>query len=73
MSFQQIKTDDALYKEIHNTEVKDIVVFSAAHNNLTRVPYRTLEVLADSLKYLTLSGNNFNVNTRDMQRRGKFS
>lgn len=73
MSFQRMTTDDALYTEIHNTEVKDIIVFSAAHNNLTRVPYRTLEFLADSLKYLTLSGNNFNVNTRDTPRRGKFS
>ncbi|XP_036345405.1 putative uncharacterized protein DDB_G0282133 [Rhagoletis pomonella] len=61
-SYKHIDDDDTLYNETLENETRmghSVVIFSAAHNNLTQVPFRTLTIMNTTLKYLTLKGNSF--------------
>ncbi|XP_073838360.1 toll-like receptor 9 [Musca autumnalis] len=60
VSHQETFSDDELLNRTRTFGVSDIVVFSAAHNNLSSVPYNTLSSMSSSVKFLTLCGNNFN-------------
>ena len=51
----ELKTVSDLTKETNTL----ILAFSAAYNNLTAAPYETLNLMAVSLKYLSLKGNPF--------------
>lgn len=64
-------SDEALYAKIGDNN--QLVAFSAAYNNLTTVPRKTLKLIGKSLKYLTLSGNQFIAYTPDMQKEGKYN
>ncbi|XP_013110773.1 toll-like receptor 13 isoform X2 [Stomoxys calcitrans] len=70
LSYHHYSSDEVLYNTTRLFASNNIVVFSAAHNNLTSVPRRTLESVADSLKYLTLCGNKFNGLSLETQRDG---
>ncbi|XP_075161469.1 toll-like receptor 9 isoform X2 [Haematobia irritans] len=70
LSYRHYSSDEALYNRTRLFCVNNIVVFSAAHNNLTSAPRRTLESVADSLMYLTLTGNKFNSHSSDVQKDG---
>lgn len=74
LSHQQTFSDEELLKKIGTFGVPDVhvSVFSAAHNNLSHVPYNALTVMSLDLKFLTLSGNNFNVMVPDYGGNGKF-
>ncbi|XP_058976728.1 toll-like receptor 3 [Musca domestica] len=73
LSHQQTFSDEELLKKIGTFGVPDVhvSVFSAAHNNLSHVPYNALTVMSLDLKFLTLSGNNFNVMVPDYGGNGK--
>ncbi|XP_036345425.1 putative uncharacterized protein DDB_G0282133 [Rhagoletis pomonella] len=61
-SYKHIDDDDTLYNKTLENETRmghSVVIFSAAHNNLTQVPFRTLTTMNTTLKYLTLKGNSF--------------
>uniref|UniRef100_A0A1B0FME2 TIR domain-containing protein n=1 Tax=Glossina morsitans morsitans TaxID=37546 RepID=A0A1B0FME2_GLOMM len=72
ISHLNLHTDVRLYAALQNKltalgHKKEIVIFSGAYNNLTSVPYKTLQTISKHLLYLTISGNNFplsSLNTR---------
>uniref|UniRef100_A0A1A9V422 TIR domain-containing protein n=1 Tax=Glossina austeni TaxID=7395 RepID=A0A1A9V422_GLOAU len=64
ISHLNLHTDVRLYAALQNKLIalghkKNIVIFSGAYNNLTSVPYKTLQSISKDLLYLTISGNNF--------------
>ncbi|XP_061396248.1 toll-like receptor 2 [Musca vetustissima] len=70
LSHQHTFKDEELLRKLRIHGGDDFVVFSAAHNNLSYVPYDTLSSMSLSLKCLTLCGNNFNLNAVDLQNEG---
>lgn len=63
LSFHNISSDEDLKEQAlsilkHQTNA-NVLAFSVAFNNLTTAPFETLELMSNSLKYLTLRGNPF--------------
>ncbi|XP_017059513.1 toll-like receptor 4 isoform X2 [Drosophila ficusphila] len=62
LSHGDLKEDIELLHEAKSARkfiIWRIEVFSAAYNTLTAVPYKTLNSMRESLKFLSLRGNNF--------------
>ncbi|XP_028902223.2 toll-like receptor 3 isoform X2 [Zeugodacus cucurbitae] len=61
-SYHNLTDDDKLYKKTLEKQLRvgrNIIVFSASHNNLTKIPFRTLSTINNTLQFLTLKGNSF--------------
>lgn len=50
-----------LYEKRTGTKYIPIKFLSMARNNLGRVPYSSLNLIGNTLEYLSLAGNNFGV------------
>lgn len=62
LSHGNLQDDTELFLEVKAARKflrSRIEVFSAAFNTLNAAPYKTLHSMKDSLKYLSLRGNNF--------------
>ncbi|XP_018785405.1 PREDICTED: toll-like receptor 3 [Bactrocera latifrons] len=67
LSYHDLNNDDKLYTQTLEKQLRigrNVIVFSASHNNLTQIPFRTLSTINSTLQYLTLKGNNFNSYTQ---------
>lgn len=74
LSARNYSEDSDLYKKtFSHTRIKDrfVTAFSAANNQLTQAPYRTLSLISNTLKYLSLRDNLFQSYNIDTQ--GKFN
>ncbi|XP_039966929.1 toll-like receptor 1 [Bactrocera tryoni] len=70
LSYHDLNNDDKLYNQTLEKQLRigrNVIVFSASHNNLTQIPFRTLSTINSTLQFLTLKGNNFNSYTQPPQ------
>uniref|UniRef100_A0A034V8Z1 Toll-like receptor 1 n=1 Tax=Bactrocera dorsalis TaxID=27457 RepID=A0A034V8Z1_BACDO len=70
LSYHDLNDDDKLYNQTLEKQLRigrNVIVFSASHNNLTQIPFRTLSTINSTLQFLTLKGNNFNSCTQPTQ------
>ncbi|XP_017059512.1 toll-like receptor 6 isoform X1 [Drosophila ficusphila] len=75
LSHGDLKEDIELLHEAKSARkfiIWRIEVFSAAYNTLTAVPYKTLNSMRESLKFLSLRGNNFADLIPDVEAFGRF-
>ncbi|KAI8120036.1 hypothetical protein FF38_00747 [Lucilia cuprina] len=63
LSYRNISKDGELLQLMRSSnkdlESLNVVAASLAYNNLTNVPYKSMELMSNSLKYLSLRGNPF--------------
>ncbi|CAD7005898.1 unnamed protein product [Ceratitis capitata] len=69
-SYQNLTDDENLHKLALEKKLRigrSVYVFSAAHNNLTQIPFLTLSTINGTLQYLTLKGNDFKAHSEDCE------
>lgn len=73
-SYHNLTDDDKLYNRTLERQLRigrNVIVFSASYNNLTKIPFRTLSAVNGTLQFLTLKGNSFKPCTQPNQSYGE--
>ncbi|XP_054734695.1 toll-like receptor 3 [Anastrepha obliqua] len=70
ISYRNLTDDEKLFNTTLERQTRigrDVVFFSAAYNNLSQIPYRTLATMNRTLRFLMLKGNSFSSFKEDDQ------